>query len=188
MQAQKADCRCEFKMNEELLKLIGSSNSDPKEIKALAQSCGQLNTVYEVPQPGGSVEDTYLNYAVSCNNVMAVRILLDNGADPSLVGGIAELPLYNAVFLKCDTAEEVEKQLRIACLLLAYGADPDQLIPSEGQSVYEYLCETLILFNNPSSTYECAFYDYLMELFDAKLTGALSKDNLDETLASISLF
>lgn len=89
-------------------------------------------------------ETTLLEWASMWANVPMAELLLKNGADPNLVFD-QESTLWNLQY-NGDTDEESEDRLKIAQLLLEYGADP--LVDPEnlGESLFDYVLD--MVFND----------------------------------------
>lgn len=70
--------------------------------------------------------DTPLRLAAGLNRLSIAKTLLEAGADPNLGNALDSMPLHVAVSGRQDRhGEERSPNLRLAQLLLAYGADPD---------------------------------------------------------------
>lgn len=70
--------------------------------------------------------DTPLRLAAGLNRLSIAKTLLESGADPNLSNALDSMPLHLAVSGRQDRhGEERSPSLRLARLLLAYGADPD---------------------------------------------------------------
>ena len=70
--------------------------------------------------------DTPLRLAAGLNRLSIAKTLLEAGADPNLGNALNSMPLHLAVSgLQDRYGEKRPPNLRLAQLLLAYGADPD---------------------------------------------------------------
>jgi ankyrin repeat protein len=88
---------------------------------------------------GGVAQTTALGAAVEYDRLEAARLLLDAGADPSLVGGDGSTPLMFAA---------ATGHLQMLRLLLARGAPVDTVRPAGGSTAFHHAC-----YNNQA---ECA--------------------------------
>jgi ankyrin repeat protein len=80
---------------------------------------------------GEAVQTTALCEAAGCGRLEAARLLLDGGADPSIVGGDGFTPLMEAA--GCG-------QLEVLRLLLEWGVVVDAVDPSDGGTAFHSAC------------------------------------------------
>lgn len=85
--------------------------------------------------------DTPLRLAAGLNRLSIAKTLLEAGADPNLGNALDSMPLHLAVSgLQDRHGEEQSPNLRLAKLLLAYGADPHAR-DFEGKSIMDCAAE-----------------------------------------------
>lgn len=96
---------------------------------------------------------TYLYEAQSYNNLEAVRLLLDNGADPNYenLDLINDCALWDLQYL-WDGEDGTSIRYEIAKLFFEYGADPN--IISEDESLYDWVVNAVF---NEMGEYGWAF-------------------------------
>lgn len=93
---------------------------------------GAVRDVEQLLGKGGSPNirdpgtgDTPLRLAAGLNHLSIAKTLLEAGADPNVGNALGSLPLHVAVSALQDRhGEERPPNLRLARLLLAFGADP----------------------------------------------------------------
>ena len=119
----------------ELLALIGQRPFDTKRANILLQSIDDLE---QVISDKNGYKTTLLAEAVDSNNLDAVQLLLEHGADPNYVS-----PDYDCAFWELqysweeDDADEDRTRYEIAKLFLSHGADPNLLL--EGETIFDYV-------------------------------------------------
>ena len=90
---------------------------------------------------------TYLHEAVTGNNLEAVRLLLDHGADPNYenIDLIQDCALWDLQYVWDDNGDTSPVRLEIAKLFFEYGADPN--LVSENECLYDWVL--FEVFNSP---------------------------------------
>ena len=116
-----------------MLALIEQRPFDMGRANALLAQVGDINqTIFD----GNGWHTTFLYEAVGCNNLDAVRFLLEHGADPNYVS-----PDYDCAFgeLQYGWEEKDEDRTRyeIAKLFFSHGADHNLLL--EGETIFDYV-------------------------------------------------
>ena len=124
------------KGDKELMDLLRHS-SDEEAIRRKVLEVGDLN------QPIIDEQDTsttYLYEAVGENNLAAVKVLLDNGADPNYVNNdlIGDCALWDLQYWDVEN-EDPNIKYQIAKAFFQHGADPN-IIPEAGEeNLYEFV-------------------------------------------------
>ena len=128
-------------MVHELEKMCLNKEFDREKAEQLIQQI-DVNQIFVAESH--NYETVLLERASIWANVPMVELLLKNGADPNLVFN-EEATLWDLQY-NGDTDEESEDRLKIAQLLLEYGADP--LIDPEnlGESLFDYVLD--MVFND----------------------------------------
>lgn len=118
---------------DEMLALIEHRPFDTKRANVLLQSIDDLE---QVISDKNGYKTTLLAEAVDSNNLDAVQLLLEHGADPNYVS-----PDYDCAFweLQYGLEDEDEDRTRyeIAKLFLSHRADPNLLL--EGETIFDYV-------------------------------------------------
>ena len=174
--------------NVELLKSFNAPQFD----KAAA-----LRILTEIPnlnQPIlnlGGFSSTYLFEAQTRNNVEAVRLLLENGADPNLyIPNITnDCALTDLHFLWDEMESDVPKRLEVAKLFFDFGGDPN--LDYDGESLYDHVLWEI--FNDEHTPHDwkylCSFFKILIAYGGGggrshcpkpKLTEPIDKNRIDE--------
>ena len=162
-------------------------------VETLCRLCNKIedpNKLISIPISDGSSHTfatTFLSLAISCDNVDAVDLLLQKGADPNFTNNklLNDGPLlYNLSIFTGSTAEEVKKKLMITKLMLDYGANPNQVIPKEGKTVYQFVKEIASSAYDPSSDYDYRFDAAFLELLEAGLQESLNQIDMESLLSS----
>ena len=178
-------------VEQKLIQII-RSHGDVQTISRLCDEIENLNRVVAVPIQDGSnhtLATTFLSIAISCDNVDAVDLLLQKGADPNFTDSklLNDGPLlYNLSVFTGSTAEEAKKQLMITKLMLDYGADFNQVILKEGKTVYQHAKEMASFAYDPSSDYDYRFDAAFLELLEASLQESLSQIDMESLLLSFN--
>ena len=68
--------------------------------------------------------------------------------------------------------------------MLDHGADPNQIIPKEGKTVYQYARSIASLAYDPSSDYDYRYNSAFLELLEARIHGALNLIDMEDLLSS----
>ena len=86
---------------------------------------------------------TYLYEAQSCNNLEAVRLLLENGADPNYenIDLVSDCALWDLQYTWDDNEDTSPIRLEIAKLFFEYGADPN--LVSENECLYDWVVDAV---------------------------------------------
>lgn len=132
-------------LNNRLLELCSDLCFDKEEARLLV---GKLNLNVELANPRYSnSRTTFLMEATRYANMEMVRLLLQNGADPNFIL-YADKPLwrenpfwdlqYNDFG---ETEEENEVGLKMAQLMLEYGANPN--IALDDEDLFSYVCSAV---------------------------------------------
>jgi len=105
-----------------------------------------INRIIIVPGLLGETKTTFLIEASSNSNLKMVKLLLEHGADPNMICNY-ENPLWDLQYNdysddEYEKGEEVtrnsdEKRLKIAQLMLEYGADPCMIV--EDEDLFSYV-------------------------------------------------
>ena len=110
-----------------------------------------LNADYAGPQYPNLTE-TFLLEACTYANIEMVKLLLENGADPNYI--ICEEKylwqdnaFWTMQYYISDEPEEYEMGLKIAQLMLEYGASPS--VSVSGEDLFSYVCD--MVFNDDHS-------------------------------------
>ena len=119
-----------------LLEMFKSKTFDRKEASEILERISDIN------QPildADGYSSTYLFEAETCNNVEAVRFLLENGADPNYCNRdlLNSCALYDLHFLWEEMADEAAQRLEIAKLFFTFGADPNLWV--DGEILYDHV-------------------------------------------------
>ncbi len=138
----------------ELLALIGQRPFDTKRANILLRSIDDLD---QIIFDSDGTDTTLLSKAVDSNNLEAVQLLLEHGADPNYVS-----PDYSCPFLELQFSwkDEYEDRIRyeITKLFLSHGADPNLIV--EGLSVYDYATIEVYEFFA-----ETSWWPYILEIY-----------------------
>ena len=117
----------------ELLALIEQRPFDTKRANLLLRS---IDDPDQIIFDSDGTDTTLLSKAVDNNNLDAVQLLLEHGADPNYVS-----PDYDCPFLDLQDSWEDESEDRIryeiAKLFLSHRADPNLLL--EGETIFDYV-------------------------------------------------
>lgn len=91
---------------------------------------------------GCCFESMLLDLAVESVNADMVKMLLENGADPNQIFGTDEAILWNIQYSFNESFELNERRLKIAQMLLEYGANPHINPGNEPEDLFEWVwCE-----------------------------------------------
>ena len=122
----------------------------------------------EIPDLDGPILDlngypsTYLFEAQSCNNMEAVRFLLENGVSPNLANDDGIYALNDLRLLWEETQEYRSKRLEIAKLFFDFGGDPN--LWYDGETLYDHVVWEV--FNDDYSPHDweyiCSFFKLLI--------------------------
>lgn len=125
-----------------LLELCSDLCFDEEEARSLI---GKLNLNTELADPTHpNSRTTYLLEATQYANIEMVRLLLQNGADPNFILYAdkplwRENPFWNLQYNDFgETEEENEVGLKMAQLMLEYGANPN--ITLDDEDLFSYVC------------------------------------------------
>ena len=139
---------------DEMLALIEHRPFDTKRANVLLQSIDDLE---QVISDKNGYKTTLLAETVDSNNLDAVQLLLEHGADPNYVS-----PDYDCPFLDLQDSREDESEDRIRYaitkLFLAHGADPNLIV--EGLSVYDYATIEVYDFFE-----ETSWWPYILKIY-----------------------
>ena len=166
------------------------SHGNIQVICRLCDAIENLNGVVAVPTMDGShhtFSSTFLSMAISCDNLEAVEALLQKGVDPNYIDSrlMNEGPLLHQLSIFTGkTAEDAKKALQITKLMLDHGADPNQIIPGEGKTVYQYAQLKASLAYDPSSDYDYRYDGVFLELLEARIHGTLNLIDMEDLLSS----
>ncbi|MBP3371487.1 MAG: hypothetical protein J6L88_03075 [Clostridia bacterium] len=143
--------------NAELLKMFKCKTFDCSLARQIIENIPNLNKPI-LNLNGHST--TYLYEASENNNIEAVRLLLENGADPNLdfpnlINGSA---LYDLHFLWEEMEDEVQQRLEIVRMFFEFGANPNLL--SEGETLYDHILWEV--FNDSITPHD---WEYLKKFF-----------------------
>lgn len=142
--------------NAELLTLIKDSPID----KDAAMRC--LGNIADLNLPFWDLDgysSTYLYEAQSYNNVEAVRLLLENGADPN--ANIDPFSLWALQYAAENPAQNTVR-LKIAKLFFEYGADPN-IKCDDGETLFDYVFYKVFNDSHDSEwNYLCQFFMLLI--------------------------
>jgi hypothetical protein len=124
------------KGNAELLHMFKSKCFDRNTASRLLAEIPDLNQpILDL----NGYSSTYLYEAQTFNNVEAVRLLLENGADPNLdiPELISDCALTDLHFLWEEISKEASQRLEIAKLFFEFGGDPN--LWYDGETLYDHV-------------------------------------------------
>ncbi len=143
--------------NPELLELVRHSS----DAEAIREQVMKIESINEPILDEKGYSTTYLYEAVGESNLTAVRVLLDNGADPNFSNTdlFGDCPLW--VLQYCDTNYDNPKiRYQIAKEFFRHGADPNLTPDGEVESLYDY-----VLFKVFDGDIVGSEFDYLLSFF-----------------------
>lgn len=137
------------KGNEELLALIEKIPFDSARALEIIKGIENIDEVIvDFSWLKSGITTTYLERACGVSNLEAVRVLLDNGADPNFDDEEENICpfwdlMYPEIFAKDYSGDRTEDEvnaarLEIVKLFLEHGANPNMKPSSESETLYEW--------------------------------------------------
>ena len=124
------------------------------------------------------IRTIFLESAIVCNNIRMVELLLKNGADPNQSYNNGDKVIWG---MQYSDDLHFEIRLKIAQLLLEYGADWSFDLDGDGESLFEYV--TWAVFND-FDWYRCRFlillvaYGAKCDYCTPRIVGEFDKSNM----------
>ena len=164
----------------ELDKMCRQKNADIKKAEALMK---QIDVNTEYVDPGWSRTITLLQAAAESANLEMAELLLNNNADPDFVFS-KQCVLWDLQYDDGKTIEENENRLKIAQLLLEYGADPHIDPEKTGEGLFDYV--VFEVFNDDCAWGYRARFLILLVAYGAssdycspRIVGSFDKKNME---------
>ena len=153
-------------MIQELIKMCTQKDFDLEKANELIQ---QIDVNEKFKKPDYSWNNTLLECASENANFSMVKLLLENGADPDIVADDLG-PLWSLQYADGETDKENKDRLKIAQLLLEYGANP--LIDPENtnEGLFDYV--VFKIFNDDLND----SWEYLVRFFILLVAYGASSD------------
>jgi len=141
--------------------VIMNSDATEDEIRKAISGINDVNDVIEVPYSEYNYleEDTLLHLASKYSNIRAVKMLLEEGANPNIAAQDNIPPLWEMQY-DGEDSEENDKRLAIAKMLLDYDADPYIVVDHE--KLMHHVDFEVFEENYSGKEHICRFYLYLL--------------------------
>lgn len=155
-------------VEEKQLYLLDQMETIPFDSTAVLGVLTKLGDINQPFKTRDGFETTFLQIAQENNNYDAVKLLLENGANPNEIigeGSLAYSPLWDLQYPP-DDPKDTHTRLEIAKLFFEHGADPSLKI--DGERLYDYVM--FKVFNEMGDSdweYTLSFYKLLVA-YDAE--------------------
>ena len=157
--------------NEALIALIRRRPFDREQAEEIIKKIGNVNHPIQIYGDGYLYSDkteystTYLHEACDYDNLEAVRLLFEYGADPNYENPELdrEFAFWNLMYgSESESEEENRERYKIAELFFEYGADPNTVSKEDGENFYYWvLYHEPNDMDSPNGRYEMDFFGLL---------------------------